>query len=322
MLYDVQIHDFFTASVPLILSGVEGIDKLAPNENQTISAMIATDPEFDETGTSFLSWTVLARDEAGRLMQSTMFQRDIKVTGIDEKEGQDKITVEVNVGGEPQQGEVQSGMGSSLMTRYLPVNITQTISLTQPVENLVIYPVLADWDGVVRANLGSSMVDENGNHIPFGGIGLLSLHGVNAECSEPYPIQLTNDLLADDGIQYLNATEPVSSIIPWGDIVYVSFNEPHSGTIRYTVDHGIVPADYNDHNDSTYGNNGAGNQEISGEYHLIFTSFYPASVSLPDQVTMKSFLEAKCTMTEDSPHVQISEIPHIYVHDVWFTWDE
>src|SRR5690606_15218731 len=118
MLYDVQIHDFFTASVPLILSGVEGIDKLAPNENQTISAMIATDPEFDETGTSFLSWTVLARDEAGRLMQSTMFQRDIKVTGIDEKEGQDKITVEVNVGGEPQQGEVQSGMGSSLMTRY------------------------------------------------------------------------------------------------------------------------------------------------------------------------------------------------------------
>lgn len=238
-------------------------------------------------------------------------------------EVQDKITVSVSVGGEPLQSEVQSGMGSSLVTRYLPVSITQTINLGGPTDNITIYPVFADWDGIVRANLGTSIVDENGNNVASDGVGLLSLHGVHAVCSEPYPIMLTSDMLADNGLQYVNATEPVSSSIPWGDIVYVSFNKTQSGIIRYTEGYGIAPAGYNDSNDSTYRSNGAGNQEILGEYHLSFTSFYPATaISLPERADAMSFLEAKCTITEDSPHVQISEMPYIYVYDVWFTFGE
>lgn len=227
-------------------------------------------------------------------------------------------TVTVDVGGEPQDSLVQSGLGSSLLTKYLPVNITQTIKLIEPTKNITIYPVFADWDGIVRDNLGSSLVDENNSHIAYSGFGTLSLYGVKAICSEPYSIKITSDILANDGIQFENSTEPVLSNIPWGDTFTLNFNEAQTGIINYTVGYGIVPADYNNNNDNTYRNTGAGNQRLLGMYHLSFTSFYSATVKLPEEAELISSLKLVCAINENSPHIQKSEFPYIYIYDLWF----
>jgi len=103
--------------------------------------------------------------------------------------------------------------------------------------------------------------------------------------------------------------------------VTVQFNEPQSGIITYReTGYGIVPADYNNNNENTYRNNGAGNQEISGIYHLSFTSFYPAKVNLPEQAESTSFLEVKCGINV-LDHVEKSDTPSIFVYDVWFNVD-
>lgn len=230
-------------------------------------------------------------------------------------------SISVDVGGEPRQSLVQSGMGSSLMTKYLPVNITQTISLAQPTENITIYPVFADWDGIVRPdnNFEWRMYDEMKNPVPFTGFGYLSLHGVNATCTEPYFVKVKDTDVGEDGIKFENSTMAVSSAIYWGDTIEGSFEKPQSGAVSFAEgSYGIVPQDYNNNNDSTFRNNGAGNQKLSGIYHLSFTSFYPAIINLPKQVEMTSFLEVACAINGDSPHIQKSEFPLIYVYDVWF----
>lgn len=227
-------------------------------------------------------------------------------------------SVTVSIGGKPQDSLVQSGQGTSLMTKYLLVNITQTVTLSKPSENITIYPVLADWDGIIREDLGYSMVDQDNNDVSHTGFANLVLHGVTATCFEPYPVKLTTDIAADDGIQFENTTEPVPSNIPWGDTVEVSFEEIQSGTLHYTIGYGIVPASYNNDNDNSYRNNGAGNQQLSGMYHLSFTSFYPAVVNLPELAQLTSSLELLCTINEDSEHIEKSKLPFIYVYDLWF----
>lgn len=78
-LYNVQIHNFNTAGIPLKLSNVETLDKLSPNETGTIHAMITTDHRFNTTGKSFMFWTILAENETKITMESTMYQRDMAV---------------------------------------------------------------------------------------------------------------------------------------------------------------------------------------------------------------------------------------------------
>ncbi len=78
-LYDVRIHNFNTASIPLTLSQVETIDKLSPNETKTIHAMISTNPRFNATGKSVIFWTILAEDDTKTTMESMIFQRDMTV---------------------------------------------------------------------------------------------------------------------------------------------------------------------------------------------------------------------------------------------------
>lgn len=229
------------------------------------------------------------------------------------------ITLTVDVGGEPLQDSVQTGQASSLMTTYLPVNMTQTIPLgNNPIENITLYPIFADWDGIIRARIGDLFFDESNRSISFSGSGTAVLHGVNATCIEPYFVKVESGAL-EDGIKFENTTTPASSIIYWGDTFGGSFNEPQSGTVYYRqTGYGIVPADYNNSNDNTYRNNGAGNQEIMGTYHLSFTSFYQATVSLPEEANMISFLKVTCNINEDSSHVQKSKFPYIYVYDIWF----
>lgn len=229
--------------------------------------------------------------------------------------------VVVDVGGEPLQSEVQTGMGGSLMTKYLPINITQVINLPQPIKNTTIYQIFTDWDGIVRPdnNIKWLMHDENKKSVSFDGYQTLALYAVNATCIEPYFVQVLGSDLGEDGIQLGNTTTATPSRIAWGNIIQGSFAEPQDGTIYFTqAGYGIVPADYNNNNDNTYRNNGAGNQQLSGTYHLSFTSFYTAKINLPEKATLTSFKEVTCSISEDSIHIQKSKFPNIFVYDVWF----
>lgn len=226
----------------------------------------------------------------------------------------EEITLTVDVG-EPRQGSMETGLASSLTTKYLLVNMTQTINLAGPTAELTLYPIFADWDGIIRGAIHNSIVDGNNNRVPYSGSGRDVLHGVNATCTEPYFVQIKDIAGSEDGsIEKTNA--PVSSIIYWGDTFDVHFDRPATGTIYYTQSgYGIVPADYND---NIARNNGAGNQELLGAYHLSFVSFYPATINLPEQAATNSSLEIVCTINDDSTHVQKSEFPRIFVYDVRF----
>lgn len=82
-LYDVKIHNFSTANIPLILSNTYFVENLAPHETRVVTATLTTDPGYPETGTSFLFWTLLAKDRSGTAMESTMFQRQVTVIADD-----------------------------------------------------------------------------------------------------------------------------------------------------------------------------------------------------------------------------------------------
>lgn len=227
-------------------------------------------------------------------------------------------TLTVEIRGEPQQSLVQTGQANSLMTTYLPVKLTQTINLTGPTENMTLYPIFADWDGIIREG-ESSIIVENDDSVSYSGFGTAVLHLVNATCTEPYFVQVNDSGGSEDGgVPFEKTQAPVSSIIPWGDTFGVRFGEQVSGTIYYTQAYGIVPADYNNNNDDTARNNGAGNQEISGEYHLSFASLYPATIDLPEQATMTSSIEISCAINNDSTHVSKFEFPRIFVYDIRF----
>ena len=258
---------------------------------------------------------------SGQLFTVTVVDSDGEHPGIGEENStSQKITsVKVAVGGEPKESTAQSGMDSSLQTRYLPVNITHAIELSQPTRNVTILPVLADWDGIVSPEVGmySLMQDQNHDPVTFEGFGTLSLHGVRATCTEPRHVRVLEN--ENDGMQLEDSSAPVQSTIYWGDTVEVSFDKAQSGFLYYTMaGYGIVPHEYNDKNDETYRTNGAGNQEISGTYHLSFPSFYQAEISLPPTASVNSFSEIKCSVDEDSTHVSKSEYPRIYFYDVWF----
>lgn len=206
------------------------------------------------------------------------------------------------------------------------MNLTQSIQLVGPTEKMTLYPIFANWDGIIRADVERSLFDENSNSISFSGSGTDALHGVNATCREPYFVEV-KDSGGGGGnrIKLENTTAPVSSVIYWGDTFNVNFDVPQSGTIHYRqAGYGIVPADYdNNNNNNNNGsnnarNNGSSNQVLNGTYHLSFTSFYPATVNLPEQAGVMSFLEVTCQIVSDSQHVQISEFPNIYVYGVWF----
>lgn len=233
------------------------------------------------------------------------------------------VSLTIHVEG-PKTAPVQSGKGGLIMTTYLPVNITQTINLSGPAQNLTLYPIFERWDGVVRTeNLRSALVDSNQDAIPRKeGITVPALlHGVNATCmSGNYFVNVTNSAgFENGGVRLENTTKPVSSWIAWGGPDIAVFIEPQSGPIYYNKSgYGIVPADYNDDYDKIFENNGGGNQRISGTYHLSFVSFFPASVDLPEPAERMSFRELSCSINEDSPYVSKSRLPIIYVYDVLF----
>lgn len=232
-----------------------------------------------------------------------------------------KTPVTVIVGGDPKENVAQTGMGSSLMTKYLPVNITQTVNVAKPVKDITIYPVLADWDGIVRPdnNVKWLMQDQNSTSVPFNGYETLSMRAVNATCTNPSFVKVSGSGIGKDGIKLENATGPVSSIIYWGDTLQGSFEKPRNGTVYYTqAGHGIVPEDFNN-NHNTYRNNGAGNQDLSGVYHLSFaTFFYPATIHLPPKAIAISSQEITCKISKESMQVQELEFPFIYVYDTRF----
>ena len=78
-LYNVQINNFHSASVPLVLKQVDALNKLLPNETRVFQTIVTTDTRFNETGKSFITWTILASNEANNTMESTMFHRDMTV---------------------------------------------------------------------------------------------------------------------------------------------------------------------------------------------------------------------------------------------------
>jgi hypothetical protein len=80
-IYDVQIHNFSAGHIPMILSNTFVIDVLQTHESRTIIASLATEPGYSETGAVFLTWTVLAKDSAGNMMESTLFQSLMTVVG-------------------------------------------------------------------------------------------------------------------------------------------------------------------------------------------------------------------------------------------------
>lgn len=230
--------------------------------------------------------------------------------------------VTVDIGSKPQENIAQTGMGSSLMTKYLPVNITQAVNIIgKPVRDITIYPIVADWDGIVRPdnNVKWLMQTQNNTSIPFKGYQTLSLRAVNATCTEPYFVKVLGSGIGEDSIQLENVTAPVSSIIYWGDTLQGSFDQPRNGTFYYTqAGYGIVPENFNNNHD-TYRTNGAGNQDLSGVYHLSFaTFFYPATIHLPQKATMISSHEITCNINRESMQVQDLEFPYIYIYDIRF----
>jgi len=230
----------------------------------------------------------------------------------------------VDVGGTAREGLAQTGTGTILPTRYLPVNITHIFNLIQPTKNITLYTVNADWDGLVLPdnNMRSFMYNKYNKPVSFTGFSDTTLYSLFATCSEPYFVKVLGTDLGADGIKLVNTTAPVQSSIYWGAPTQISFDETQQGTIRYLqTGYGIVPADYNNNNNGiTYRNNGAGNKVISGTYHLSFTSFYQATINLPSEDNLTSFHKISCSVNEDSSSsfIQKSQFPHIYVYDVWF----
>lgn len=88
-LYDVQVTNFSTAVIPLVLSGTDKIDILKPNEARSIHGNIAVDQlhagnektttTATTAGQSQLFWTITARKGTGTAMESIVFQRQMAV---------------------------------------------------------------------------------------------------------------------------------------------------------------------------------------------------------------------------------------------------
>lgn len=78
-LYGVKINNFSTAQIPVVLTNTYTIEELPAHETQVITGTLTTDPGYPQTGTSSLFWTILAEDRSGKVMESTIFQRQITV---------------------------------------------------------------------------------------------------------------------------------------------------------------------------------------------------------------------------------------------------
>jgi len=126
-----------------------------------------------------------------------------KSLGADER-----ATITIDVAGEPEQSLIESGADSSLMTMYLPVTISQMINLTEPTERMTINPIFADWDGIVRGEMRSPMLDEDNEPIRYMGFSGAELSIFNATCKKPYFIKIMDSDMGEDGIRLENSITP------------------------------------------------------------------------------------------------------------------
>jgi hypothetical protein len=176
-----------------------------------------------------------------------------------------------------------------------------------------------NWDGIASVATSNQPIrDEEGKSIQYTGFSDAVGYAVQATCTEPYFIRVEDTDATQresDGIQLEKTDSPVTSNIFWGGILDIQFEEPQSGLIHYMQEgYAIFPADYRNFD----GTPSKLLKDSSGEYHLAFASLYPATVNLPEEGIMISSLEVKCSINDDFPGVQKSELAHIYVHDLWF----